>query len=65
LLSGELVLNDLITVLKTDFAKYRKHTPLLLLNEVFESVMRQTDRSQSGNSGQYAKPTSLYEGKAY
>ena len=43
LLNGELVLNDLITVMKTDFAKYRKRTPLLLLNEVFESVMRQTE----------------------
>jgi predicted AAA+ superfamily ATPase len=43
LLNGELVLNDLLTVLKTDFAKYRKRTPLLLLNEVFESVMRQTE----------------------
>jgi len=43
LLDGELVLNDLLTVLKTDFAKYRKKSPLLLLNEVFESVMRQTE----------------------
>jgi predicted AAA+ superfamily ATPase len=43
LLNGELILNDLITVLKTDFAKYKKRTPLLLLNEVFESVMRQTE----------------------
>jgi len=43
LLNGERVLNDLITVLKTDFAKYRKRTPLLLLNEVFESVMHQTE----------------------
>jgi len=43
LLNGELVLNDLLTVLKTDFAKYRKRTPLLLLNEVFESVMHQTE----------------------
>jgi predicted AAA+ superfamily ATPase len=43
LLNGELILNDLITILKTDFAKYRKRTPLLLLNEVFESVMRQTE----------------------
>jgi len=43
LLKGELVLNDLISLLKTDFAKYRKRTPLLLLNEVFESVMRQTE----------------------
>jgi len=43
LLGGELVLNDLITVLKTDFAKYRKRTPLLLLNDVFESVMHQAE----------------------
>jgi len=56
LLNGELVLNDLITILKTDFAKYRRRTPLLLLNEVFESVMRQTEgkfvyeRTASGTS---------------
>jgi predicted AAA+ superfamily ATPase len=43
LLGGELVLNDLITTLKADFAKYRKRSPLLLLNEVFESVMRQAE----------------------
>jgi predicted AAA+ superfamily ATPase len=43
LLNGGLVLNDLITVLKTDFSKYKKRTPLLLLNEVFESVMHQTE----------------------
>jgi len=43
LLSGELVLNDLIVTFKVDFAKYNKRTPLLLLNEVFESVMRQTE----------------------
>ena len=43
LLKGELVLNDLVTVLKTDFAKYRKRVPLLLMNDVFESVMRQTE----------------------
>jgi predicted AAA+ superfamily ATPase len=43
LLNGELVLNDLLTVLKTDFAKYKKRAPLLLLNEVFESVMRQAE----------------------
>jgi len=43
LLNGELILNDLVTVLKTDFAKYRKRIPLLLLNEVYESVMRQTE----------------------
>jgi predicted AAA+ superfamily ATPase len=43
LLSGELVLNDLITTLKADFAKYKKRVPLLLLNEVFESVMHQAE----------------------
>ncbi|MCL2480278.1 MAG: AAA family ATPase [Spirochaetaceae bacterium] len=43
LLNGELILTDLLTILKTDFAKYRKRTPLLLLNEVFESVMHQTE----------------------
>ena len=43
LLAGELVLNDLITVLKTDFSKYHKRTASLLLNEVFESIMYQTE----------------------
>ena len=48
LLNSELVLNDLLTVLKTDFARlvkaqYRKRTPLLLINDVFDSVMRQTE----------------------
>ena len=48
LLSGELVLNDLITAFRTDFArlikaKYNKRSPLLLLNEVYEAVMRQTE----------------------
>ena len=43
ILGGELVLNDLLTTLKAEFAKYRKRTPLLLLSEVFESVMRQTE----------------------
>ena len=43
LLNGGLVLNDLITVFKTDFSKYRKRMPLLLLNEVFESIMHQTE----------------------
>ena len=43
LLNGELVLNDLIIAFKADFAKYHRRTPLLLLNEVFESVMHQTD----------------------
>ncbi|MCL2810104.1 MAG: AAA family ATPase [Treponema sp.] len=61
LLSAEIVLNDLITVLKTDFAKYRKKIPLLLLNEIFEAVMRQTEgkfvyeRASPGTSALAAK----------
>jgi predicted AAA+ superfamily ATPase len=43
LLSGELVLNDLITTLKADFAKYKSRVPLLLLNEVFESIVHQAE----------------------
>jgi predicted AAA+ superfamily ATPase len=43
LLSGEVVLNDLITALKADFAKYKKRSPVLLLNEVFEAVMHQAE----------------------
>ena len=43
LLDSELVLSDLINVMKSDFAKYNKKTPLLLLNEVFDSVMHQTE----------------------
>jgi len=43
LLSGEIVLSDLITVLKSDFAKYKNQTSFLLLNEVFDSVMHQTE----------------------
>ncbi|MCL2764290.1 MAG: AAA family ATPase [Treponema sp.] len=55
LLNGEMVLNDLITMLKSDFAKYSKLTPYLLINEVFDSVMRQAEgkfvyeRAASGN----------------
>jgi predicted AAA+ superfamily ATPase len=61
LLGGELVLNDLLTTLKADFAKYHKRIPLLLLNEVFESVMRQTEgkfvyeRAAPGTSAVQAK----------
>ena len=43
LLGSERVLSDLVNVLKTDFAKYRKRSPLLLINEVFESVMSQAE----------------------
>jgi len=61
LLSAENVLNDLITVFKTDFAKYKKKSPLLLLNEIFEAVMHQTEgkfvyeRAAPGTSALAAK----------
>ena len=43
LLQVQTVLSSLLTSLKNDFAKYRKKVPLLLLNEVFESVARQSE----------------------
>lgn len=43
------VLNDLITSLKTDFARYKKHVPALRIGEVFDSVVH-----QSGNKFTYA-----------
>lgn len=36
------VLDDLITALKADFAKYKKHVPFLRISEVFDSVVQQT-----------------------
>jgi len=36
------VLDDLITSLKTDFAKYKKLVPFLRISEVFDSVVRQS-----------------------
>jgi predicted AAA+ superfamily ATPase len=35
------VLDDLITSLKTDFAKYKQQVPFLRISEVFDSVVRQ------------------------
>ena len=37
------VLNDIIISLKADFAKYKKRVPALRINEVFESVARQSE----------------------
>ncbi|HVW59312.1 MAG TPA: DUF4143 domain-containing protein, partial [Puia sp.] len=34
-------LDDLITSLRTDFAKYRKHVPFLRISEIFDSVVQQ------------------------
>jgi predicted AAA+ superfamily ATPase len=36
------ILDDLITSLKADFAKYKKHVPFLRISEVFDSVLRQS-----------------------
>jgi len=44
------VLDDLITSLKADFAKYKKQVPFLRISEVFDSVIQ-----QSGNKFTYAK----------
>ncbi len=44
------LLDDLIISLQTDFAKYRKHTPVSRLNEVFQSVVY-----QAGNKFVYSK----------
>jgi hypothetical protein len=44
------VLDDLITALKADFSKYRKHVPFLRIAEVFDSVVQ-----QAGGKFVYAK----------
>lgn len=36
------ILDDLITSLKTDFAKYKKRVPFLRISEVFDSIVRQS-----------------------
>ena len=43
LLHSQNVLNDIVISLKNDFAKYKKRTPVLRINEVFESVARQAE----------------------
>jgi len=43
LLQIQTVLNSLLISLKNDFAKYKKRVPFSRLNEVFESVARQTE----------------------
>jgi predicted AAA+ superfamily ATPase len=44
------VLDDLITSLKADFAKYKRRVPFLRISEVFDSVVR-----QSGGNFVYSK----------
>jgi predicted AAA+ superfamily ATPase len=44
------VLDDLITSLKADFAKYKKQVPFLRISEVFDAIIQ-----QSGNKFVYAK----------
>jgi predicted AAA+ superfamily ATPase len=43
LLRSHAVLEDLLTAFRDDFSKYRSRLPVLLLNEVFESVMHQAE----------------------
>jgi predicted AAA+ superfamily ATPase len=43
LLQVQKVLNSLLVSFINDFAKYKKHAPVLRLNEVFESVVRQAE----------------------
>jgi len=40
----QLVLDDLINSLRTDFAKYKKRIPTLQISEAFQSVVKQTGR---------------------
>lgn len=48
------VLDDLTTSLKTDFARYKNHIPLLRISEVFDSVVQ-----QSGGKFIYAKAATM------
>jgi predicted AAA+ superfamily ATPase len=48
------VLDDLITSLKADFAKYKKQVPLLRISEVFDAVVR-----QSGSKFNYSKAATV------
>jgi len=42
LLKSHKIIENIINTFRDDFSKYRKKMPSLILNEVFESVMRQT-----------------------
>jgi predicted AAA+ superfamily ATPase len=52
------VLDDLVTSLRTDFAKYKKRVPALRIAEVFDSVVQ-----QAGGRFVYAKAASQYNHK--
>ena len=52
------VLDDLITSMKSDFAKYKNRVPYLRIAEVFESVVR-----QSGGKFVYSKAVTHYNGR--
>ncbi|MCL2065859.1 MAG: AAA family ATPase [Treponema sp.] len=43
LLHSQQVIEDLLATFRDDFSKYRSRVPLLVLNEVFESVMYQAE----------------------
>jgi uncharacterized protein len=58
LLACGQVLDDLITSMKSDFAKYKSKVPYLRIAEVFESVVR-----QSGGKFVYAKAATQFTAK--
>jgi predicted AAA+ superfamily ATPase len=43
LLGSQMIIEDLLVAFRDDFAKYRSRMPTLILNEVFESVMHQSE----------------------
>ncbi|MCL2511831.1 MAG: AAA family ATPase [Bacteroidales bacterium] len=42
-LQCQKILNDILVSFHSDFAKYKKHIPAIRINEVFESVAKQSD----------------------
>jgi uncharacterized protein len=58
LLACGQVLDDLITSMKSDFAKYKNRVPYLRIAEIFDSVVR-----QSGGKFVYAKAGTRFTGK--
>jgi predicted AAA+ superfamily ATPase len=54
----QLILDDLINSLYTDFAKYKKRVPLLQISEAFQSVVRQV-----GNKFVYSNAEQKYNSK--
>lgn len=50
---SQIILDNLITVMIDDFAKYKKRTPVMRLQEVFQSIINQTgNKFKYTNAGQ-------------